>query len=227
MPQISRSGRRSFTLLEMLVALSLMSVMAASLYASLHIGFRARRSARAVVEPVRRAQSVLEMLHADLEAALPPVGILAAEFVGVNAVDEDGRDADTLLLHTTAYARPGAIPTCGIRRVELALTSPSDGTNPALVRLVTTQLLAPETPEPVEEVLSRGVSGFNLRYFDGVDWLDAWDSTVQGNLLPLAVEVTIRLERRDDRQGEAAPYRLSLVCTLPCSRPPSEGGSRP
>ena len=219
-----RKGKRSaFTLLEMLVAMGLMSLLAASLYASLHIGFKARDSAVAAIEPVRTAQLAIALLREDIESALPPTGIMAGEFNGQDAQDSEGRDADTLLLHSSAHGPLQTERACGIRKIELALTSLPDGTQHVLVRRITTNLLAPETVEPEEETLCRGVLGFNLSYFDGSDWLDNWDSSSQGNLLPLAVEVTLEVERAVAEQPAASGYRFSQVFLLPCSRAPAEG----
>jgi len=215
--------RRAFTLLEMLIALTLMSIIAASLYASLNIGFKARDSIRSAIEPVRRAHLALELLRGDLQAALPPAGILAGEFVGQDIVDENGRDADTLLLHAADRAAPASGLACGVRKVELALSAASDKTEPALVRRTTTQLLAPETPAPVEEVLCRNVARFNLRYFDGTNWVDEWNSTTQGNLLPLAVEAAIEL-RDEAYPQEQSTYRLARVFMVPCGSMGSEQG---
>lgn len=211
-----RERRQGFTLLEVLVALALMAIMAGALYASLHIGFKARRGAEAAVGPARRAHLAMELVRKDVEAALPPTGILAGEFVGDDLVDDAGRDADAVFFHANGRAPRDQPAACDVRKVEFALTVPGDEDIPVLVRRTIFQLLAPETPEPVEEVLCRGVSTFNLRYFDGSQWLDAWDSTVQGNVLPVAVEVKIEVERGAAGEAERAAYRVVRVFVLPC-----------
>jgi len=216
----------AFTLLEMVVAMALMSVLAASLYASLYIGFRARESAVAALEPVRTAELALELLGEDLESALPPTGILAGEFVGQDEKNDSGLDADTLRFHSSAHDPEQAERACDIRKIEIAFTSLPDGTERVLVRRITTNLLAPETVEPKEEILCRRVLSFNSRYFDGSDWQENWDSSSQGNVLPLAVEVTLEVERPTRRQTVANGYRLSRVFLLPCSRAAAEEGTQ-
>jgi len=76
----------AFTLLEMLVALALMGMRASALYASLHIGFRARAGGEAAIEPVRTASLALELVRRDLEGAMPPTGILAGAAPGDRGV---------------------------------------------------------------------------------------------------------------------------------------------
>ena len=222
-----RHARRAFTLLEMLVALAIMGLLATSLYASLHIGFRARRAAERAIGPVRAASLALELVRRDVEAALPPTGILAGTFYGEDG-SSGGRDADTL----TWFANVGepAQGAADIVKLELALTTlDDDGGNTALVRRLTTNLLAPKAQEPTEEVLCRRVVALSLRYFDGSDWLDNWDSSTQDNTLPLAVEVVLEIKRDAEATATAAAaetYKLSRVFLLPCGSPPSEGNAQ-
>jgi len=206
----------AFTLLELILAMALMSVLAGSLYASLSIGFKAKRSAEAAVEPVRKAGLVMELLSHDIKATLPPTGILAGEFNGTDEKDSTRFDCDRLLFYSSAH-EPGEKETaCDIRKIELALVTISDTNERALVRRITTNLLAPKVLEPKEEILCRGVMSFNLRYFDGFDWLDNWDSVNQGNLLPQAVEVSLEVQQ--------SGYQSTRVFLIPCSTPVSEEG---
>ena len=221
-----KRNKSAFTLLEMLVAMSLMAVLAGSLYASLHIGFRAQESAEAAVGPARMAEIGIELLREDIESALPPTGILAGEFIGQDETDDSGRDADTLLFYSCANVPRPSERACDIRRLELALLSVSDGTGGALIRGITTDLLATEAVEPEEEVLCRAVLAFNLRYFDGSDWLDSWDSTTQSDVLPVAIEVTLELEGPELTQPAEGGYRVSRVFLLPCSSPAAEEGTQ-
>lgn len=219
-----RTHRSAFTLLEMLVALALMALLAASLYASLHIGFRARARAEAAVAPVRAATLPLELLRRDIESAPPPTGILAGAFVGQDArADGSAEDADTLVFYSAVedVGRDGPM----IRKIELALTAADDGKDSALVRRVTANLLAPETPEPVEDTLCRNVMSFNLRYFDGSSWVDSWDSSTRENALPLALEVTLKIRNLDSVRTDADGYRLTRVFLLPCGVAPSDEGA--
>ena len=208
---------RAFTLLEMLVALSLMAVLAGALYGSLHIGFRAQRSATAAIDPVRTASLALEMVRKDLGSALPPTGILAGTFFAEDSADESsGANADTL----TWYASTGALGEgrCDIVRLELAVASLGETGERALVRRVTSNLLAPKEQEPAEEVLCRRVAALNLRYFDGSAWLDTWDSTVTDNALPMAVEVTLAVNRGLAGEKGVEPYVLTRVFAIPCGQ---------
>ena len=65
-------------------------------------------------------------------------------------------------------------------------------------------------------MLCRGVTAFNLRYFDGSQWQQGWDSTAQNNELPAAVEVTLTLVR-PIAAGQNQELRYVRVFPLSCS----------
>ena len=206
-----------FTLLEMLVATAMTAVLAGSLYATLHVTFKARTSAHAAVDQVRKVELALEMIRADLESAVIPRGILAGPFLGEPSTDSSGRPSDTIVLHTAADAAQDREGTGDIRMVELACEPDEDGPGQALLRRVSVRLLATKVEEPSEELLCRGVRSFSLSYFDGLEWQDGWDSGMLDNALPLAVEVSLELMSEDGADADRGGYWASRVFRLPCS----------
>lgn len=220
----ARSAQRSgFTLLEMLVALALMGVLAAGLYMSLWTGLRAQRSVQAALEPVRAAGLALQFVSHGLGSALPPTGVLAGPFVGQDVTDSgDGNENDTM----TWFAAAGqpAQGASDIVKLTLAITSVENTGERVLSLGQVRNLLAPTEQEPTQEVLCRGAVSLNLRYFDGSDWVDEWDSTGHDDTLPAAVEVAIEIERDAKGQTETVPHRLTRVFALPCFHAPSDAG---
>ncbi|MFO7959091.1 MAG: type II secretion system protein GspJ [Candidatus Brocadiia bacterium] len=212
-------ANRGFTLLEMLVAMTLMAVLAGALYASLSAGFRGRRVTEAALEPARRGTAALALLGPDLDCAVPPTGLLAGEFLGEEATGEDGEPADAVRFHALAREQSGAAPPFPMRKVELSLATDVETGETALLRRTVHNLLAPEEPEPTEEVLCRGVRALELAYYDGSAWMDSWDSTTAGDVLPLAVSVTVLL----DVEGREEDYEVSRVFALPCGETAEEG----
>lgn len=198
--------------MEMLVATALMAVLAGSLYASLHIAFKARSSALAAMDTVRRCDLSMDLIRADLQGAMRPVGTLAGPFVGTMGAATPGAMGDSLAFFTTAGDIEPVSPGIGdIKKVEYAVDLSVAG-QAVLIRRVTTNLLAIKTPEPIQEVVCRDVTAFTLKYFDGSAWQDQWDSTTMDNALPKAVEVT--LEFHGPTGGAAA--RITRIVSLPC-----------
>lgn len=80
--RVTTSRSRGFTLLELIVAMAMVSILAGSLYACIYIGFKSRETAQRAILPAQRMGNVLTMLALDIDGALPPTGIFAAEFRG-------------------------------------------------------------------------------------------------------------------------------------------------
>jgi len=209
---------KAFTLLELLVAMTLMVVTAACLYTALYTGFRAKRSAMSAVEPTSLAINAIELIKQDTHGVLPPGGTLAGAFLGTNARDIDGEDADSLEFYTTHIYADNDHLAGGLGKIEMALEEDSDDSDSyQLMRRVTTNLLSPRTVDPEEQVLCRNVKSLNLRYFDGDGWLDEWDSTADANSLPLAVEIDIQvLHNATSSSTESQTRRLTQCFVIPC-----------
>ena len=208
---------RGFTLLEMLVATAMIAVLAGSFYATLRTAFKARDSSDAAIKPIRKAELALELLREDLQSAMVPRGLLAGPLLGQDSIDASGQANDYVSVHCAVGAadksgRPG-----DVRKVDLFCEKPEGTAENCLVRYLVWNLLAPQTQELIREVICRNVYAFNIRYFDGVDWQDSWDSVVQGDVLPLAVEVTIQLASEQDASGGERGYTTSRVFPIPCS----------
>ncbi len=216
--------RRGFTLIEVLVALALVSVLTLSLCGTLETGFRAERRARAALEPVTTVQAALAAVRADVESMLPPNGVLAGNFLGENGSGADGRASDFLEFYTASgspdieRSSEAAIgkfeleaftlsPTtravgCDIIKIELGLLeSTRTGQGYDLVRWVTRNSLTPteETPEPC--ILCRDVLAFNVTYLDGSEWIDEWDSSQRDNQIPPALRIELVKRVREPRSG--------------------------
>jgi prepilin-type N-terminal cleavage/methylation domain-containing protein len=222
---------RGFTLMELLVAMVLMVSVAACLYTALYTGFRAHRSALQAVEPTLQALNAIELLKEDVLGVMPPgdSNSLAGAFVGKNDTGIKGVDTDSLEFYTThVYADKKSVHG-GIGKVALFLEEEDarnqqrNFTTYKLMREVSTNLLAPRTEVPVEQVLCRDVVSLNLRYYDGDGWVDEWDSSEDSNSLPQAVEVDIKIAyhrktgRRDKNSVEVPEQRrLVQIFAVPC-----------
>jgi prepilin-type N-terminal cleavage/methylation domain-containing protein len=213
-----RSRGRGFSLLELILAMTMAAMLALSLYTAMSVTIRARRSAALAVEPTRAAVIAADLLRRDLESVLPPTGVLAGPFIGVHLAGTSGGDSDTAQFCTIG-ADPRPIDAIspplseGIRRVELLVIE--DASPPLLVRRVTRNLLASTEPQVEDEIICRGVRSFSLRYFDGLSWQENWDSTTLGDVLPMAVSITLEL----DDPALQTPRRITRVVPLSCAQP--------
>lgn len=209
-----RRVRHGFTLLEMILAVTITAVISVAMFTSLEIAFKTRDQAEDRLAGRQAARATLDLLAADLAAVPAPTGRIAGPFVGVDQRMGAARDGDTLRYVTAAVALPTGEEMGDLRSVELVLEEdPADPDQRVLVRYVTTNLLASTVPDATPQVLARGVIAFNIRYFDGGDWLDDWDSAQQDNALPNAVELTltVRPERKRGDEDDAEDHDIRMV----------------
>ena len=219
---------RAFTLLELLVAMTLMVVTASCLYTALYTGFRAKRSAQFAVEPTSMAINAIELIKQDTYGVLPLGGTLAGSFLGTNSSDTKGMDTDSLEFYTTHIYADDDLLASGLGKIELLLEEDNDEEfdkdreGYKLVRKVTTNLLSSKTVDSEEQVLCRNVRSLNLRYYAEEDgWVDEWDSTEDANSLPLALEIDIRVIHNENgtstnAKKELQTRRLMQSFAIPC-----------
>jgi type II secretion system protein J len=218
-----RIDNRGFTLLELLIAMTMMTIIAASLYTSMSIGFKARESAERVVEKGRAAEIAIEVIKGMLMSAVVPNGVLAGSFIGDDGENDGGYQADTLTFYNVDCNPKKYELACDIEKVVLAMSVREDTKERVIVRKVTTNLLSPTTIDPDEEILCGNVRSMNLQYHDGSDWVDEWASSENDNALPRAVKITIILENTDtsgtdnDDDNEKDLYTYTEAIVLPCS----------
>jgi len=219
----SKHGNRGFTLLELLLAMTMMTIIAASLYTSMSIGFRARERAEKIIQKGRSLEIAVELIKGMLASTVAPTGILAGKFEGEDENGDKGYDADTLTFYTADYNPVEDEPAGDIEKVEICLSVREDTDEAVIVRKVTTNLLSPKTLNTEEEILCGNVRSLNLRYYDGSDWQDDWDSSDNDDSLPKAVEITIVLEndedadKGDEKKDEEDLYEYTEIIILPCA----------
>ncbi len=217
--------RRGFTLLELLLAMAITAITAGLLYAVMRAGFTAARVTADAAGDSRSLVLALDRIERAVASAPPPRGLLAGALIGDDQTVE-GHDA--LSLHTVVDALGtewGDI--VGVSyELQAAPAAPASapGEGLRLVELTTRNLLAPGEAPVETRVICADVATLNFRYFDGSGWFDSWDSTQLGNLLPVAVEVTLELREREVSQdgqssGTSAQQtrQLTRLITLPCA----------
>jgi prepilin-type N-terminal cleavage/methylation domain-containing protein len=214
------SRAAAFTLIEVLIALTLVAIVAATLASTLRLAYHAARTAEADIEPSRSASIALEMVSSDVQNALPGGGTYAQNFEGTQAQDDRGHEADDLVFYSTAESPEHAAANGEIKKVEITVEKLQDGSDYVLVRRALRNLGSELTPAPDEEVLCRGVSSFTLTYFDGSSWNTTWDSTTEDNTVPAAVRVVLELNRPATPGGPARVVRYTRIISIPCSNAP-------
>jgi len=187
---------RGFTLLELLVALAVFSIMAIAAYS----GLRNVLYTRAAVEEQNRRLAAVQLavyrLEQDIEQAAPrgirdEYGEPQGALLGGKLTD------DRLILTRTGWDNPLGQPRANLQRVAYRLR---DG---RLWRLHWLVLDRGGLNEPRETLLLDRVRDFKARFLDQDDWRDDWppsasssddDRKPDPDRLPRAVEISLTLE---------------------------------
>ncbi|MBX2851258.1 MAG: prepilin-type N-terminal cleavage/methylation domain-containing protein [Phycisphaeraceae bacterium] len=220
-----------FTLLEMILAIVVTAIVSASLFATMSGAFKTRRQAEDHLSGREAARAVIHIVRSDLQCVPPAGGRISGVFIGENLTGMNSGDADALTYITANSNLASAQDLADLRQVELRLLlrGPQQDYY-VLGRMITGNLLATITPEPELQVLARRVVSMNVQYFDGNDWLDAWDSTERDNELPAAVELVLvtapplSKEPEDDEARELTYITTTQMIRLPAAEAVETGG---
>lgn len=177
---MARTGS-GFTLVEVLLAVALSALLLTIVYSTY---FSINRSIDATTEDqdaLDTGRTLSELLKRDIRAISPG----RYPFAGKNRVIE-GRTFGELEFVTTALQETDPLR---LRRVGYALITTDKGEK-ILVRKESTNLSKPLDNTARAFEVSRIITGFELQFFNGTDWVPDWDSTVAGTL-PKQIRITI------------------------------------
>jgi prepilin-type N-terminal cleavage/methylation domain-containing protein len=219
-----RRGSGGFTLFEVLVALMIVVILVGVMASVITAAFKHKNAAEAAIEAVRDIQAAGDLVVNELSNAASPTpstqptvgGIqqdtsqLGLGYFGADNGTAGGLGSIDQVMTPALYGRfygetsiisfftTGSEPRSKVkgdaRWVCYSLETARDGT-PALVRQVDTNLLADEeSTELPTEVLITHVRQVVFQYWDGAQWLDTWDSTLNSDTLPYAVSIELTLD---------------------------------
>jgi len=178
---------RGFTLLELLVALSIFALIGALAYSGLSGVLETRKQAQHKAEQLAALQLAFFFIERDLEqASTRGVRDILGDAQPALRVNQD----KTLELTRGGWRNPGAVARSHLQRVAYQL---KEG---ALLRLTWPVLDQAQNSAPREAVLLSGVKTFEARFYDQALAVQSGWPASAGNARPLprAVEISIEPE---------------------------------
>lgn len=184
--------QRGFTLLELLVALSIFGLVSVMAFTGLDSSLKARQTTEAQSERLIRLQKAFNLMREDFEQALPrPVRDQQGDLLPQSAFQQEGEGV--------SFTRGGRANPLGLKRSSLERVGWGlrDG---KLTRIRWQALDQPFEPKAEELPLLEDIDELRFRFM-GADkrWQEQWPPVSNqpnaGPQLPLAVEVT--LETKD------------------------------
>jgi prepilin-type N-terminal cleavage/methylation domain-containing protein len=227
-------GRGGFTLLELLLAVAIFSIVLVAINTVFFASMRLRRSVTASIDAANPLNHALAAIRKDLQNAIGPAGTLAGNFrsggpVGVALGQSPGSttggssastlgagnssQAGGLSFFTTVGMLRDDMPWGDIQEVNYQLL-PSDQGDAAgkdLVRSVTRNLLTYATPTSEMQRLAGNVDQLEFQYYDGTQWRETWDTTIGDVGLPAAVRVRIQLVPEKEVSVRQEPIQMTVL----------------
>jgi len=220
-----------FTLIEMVLAIGVASIVLIAVNAVLFASLRLRETTADVVDAAAPVDQAVTFLRRDLECIVTPTNgttkVLSGDFRTGTVSSAGVPEPVAIEMFTTTGALGANAPWAEIQRVTYELKQPTDrnATGKDLVRSVVRNLLAMTTPEVQDQIMLSGVQNIKFTCFDGAQWQDTWDTTgltsVNTNL-PLAVRVDIQMAGNSTANAQPiemvvpidAQARTNMVITM-------------
>lgn len=211
------SRRGGFTIIEVLVAIVITSVVAGVLYGSYLGSLRIIHGSHKGIEQLNMARHILGRISADLGSAFLRGYREYLVFVGVDGGDEEfGADTVTCIVAGHARSERDAAESELCEVSYFLEQGPEDEIY--VVRREDPTLDQDPFSGGEMQVVGEGVRSLDFEYYDGESWMGSWDSR-EGNVLPLAtrITVTLRSEEKGEETGEEeVKYaEFSTVVTMP------------
>ncbi len=199
------NARRGFTMIELLVATTMLVLVTGAGFAVLHAGTRAAAKTKRYNAMMARGQAALQSMASDIRAA-----VLVDDF-GLVSLDReyDGLDADTIDFITAKAPRldqdlPAAIGRC---EVGYYIENDPDSEYRWLLRREDGSLDDDHLEGGAVTLAGPYVAALNLLFYDGLFWQSGWDDDEE---LPVAVNIEITVVDEDEQENP-----LILSSTIP------------
>ncbi|MGH6943464.1 MAG: prepilin-type N-terminal cleavage/methylation domain-containing protein [Geminicoccaceae bacterium] len=207
----SRAAQRGFTLLELLVAITLLGLLMAALFGGLRLGARIWETSVTRLDASSRVQIVQGFLRQRL-AEMLPVSVV---------VEESGREAPWLRGAPDSLRFASLLPEhlgSGVYLMELALDDAGDveKTRNLVLRWRPFEPRAQTGAPAHERVLLERVSAIELAYFGALDprAMPVWSRDWQGQSAPRLIRLQVRVPAGDIRSWPELIVRRMVDSSL-------------
>jgi prepilin-type N-terminal cleavage/methylation domain-containing protein len=186
--------RSAFTLIEIMIAIGIFSLVLAAIYSSWTAILRASKTGLDAAAAAQRARITIRVLEDSLGSAQS----FAANLPYYYFVGENGSEATLSFVArlSQSFPRSGKFGDLDLRRVTFSVEGSPDGGRQLVLRQnpLVMELDTDEKEHPI--VLAKNVKGFEMQFWgtdkNPPDWVDEWKEQ-KTNQLPKMVMITLKL----------------------------------
>jgi type II secretion system protein J len=185
-------ARRAFTLLEVMIAMAILTVVVAAIYGTLHAIMGAMRVSQIVATQVQQERMALRWIDQALTCAIRHEASLTNYYF--LTPNEERNTLSFVARLPESFPRSGRFGYAPVRRLEFTLQRAEEGGNDLVLRqrlLMVDEFDVDEREHPL--VLMHHVKEMTTEYWDmqQQEWTDDWTSS---NQIPAKLKVTLSLE---------------------------------
>jgi type II secretion system protein J len=215
----SHGRGKGFTLLELMLAITLVATIMVVLYMVLHSTLAVSSSVQEVIARSEIGPAILNIIRRDLEGAFLPDD-KKEYFVGQDKILSANADRIDFVTMALSYDRLTDDPQEKPRWIPIVESGYQLRLNQQNASYMV--LYRREDPFIDEEPLKGGklvelydrITNFNLQYYDGQQWVDEWNNLKQNKGLPHAVKIELGLEPMPSEDLSELPQPQSFVVTV-------------
>lgn len=222
--RIQPATRRAFTLVEVMLAIAILAMVTAAIYATWRAILGATKASQITAAEVQRSRVAMRALEESLTYAQMYVG--NARYYWFNG--ENGSDA----FLSFAACLPGNFPRSGrfggfpLRRVEFSLQRSSEGGNDLVLRQSLVMRDFDEDERQFPLVLMKHVRKFEMEFWDERkgDWAEEWLAT---NQIPRLIRVSVITENPNRPYDRGEEYSRLISPAAVAVQTVWQGGGAP
>jgi type II secretion system protein J len=204
-----RVRNNAFTLLEIMIAITILALVLASIYSTWTAILRASKTGQQAAAAVQRSRIVLRMLEDSLTSARSFVA--NPGYYGFMAENGDEASLSFVARLAKSFPRSGRFGDLDVRRLTYSVENGASGRELVLRQApLVMELDKDEKEHPI--VLAKNVKEFGMQFWDARlnDWVDEWKQT---NQLPKLLMVTLKFA--DSAKPGAADEEITRIISLP------------
>jgi len=208
------SFRSAFTLVEIMVAIGILSLVLAAIYSSWTAILRASKTGLDAAASAQRARITIRMLEDSLASAQSFAANLPLYYF--EAENGDSPVLSFVARLSKSFPRSGKFGDLDVRRLTFTLESAPDGSRQLVLRQnpLVMDLDTDEKEHPI--VLAKNVKGFEMQFWDSnknpPELVDEWKE-VKTNQLPRMVVVTLKLA--DNPHSSRITEEITRIISIP------------
>lgn len=217
-----------FTLIEMLLAVAIFAIVLTAIHMVFYGALQLRNKTSDEIERGLPLQQALTILKRDLANLVLPGQTLLGELQSSTSIGSSTNELSLLspipdsiigqsspAFFTASGTIDDQLPWGDILRVVYFLAPPTNNTSGKdLIRSVTRNLLPTFPEEPEDQRLLQGLQTLTFSYYDGSQWREYWDSSIETNRLPLGIKVELQFMTEDSSRTRRPPIELVVPVVL-------------